>query len=166
MREIAGTKEAGINRIVWDLRVAAPAGVPNTRGPFVLPGTYTVKLTAEGREMTRTLQVEADPALPVPDAERQARFTFLSTLNGMQATVYRATTAAADLARQASSLVKQVGKMPASPGGVVSAVESIEKSAREIQRRIAGGGDAEGEGGGFGDSLRARVNGLYRQASH
>ncbi|MGH9763359.1 MAG: glycoside hydrolase, partial [Blastocatellia bacterium] len=64
---------AGMHRWVWDLR-PAPTGGGNRRGggslmaqffgggePFVLPGTYTVKLTAGGKSYTRQLVVKRDP---------------------------------------------------------------------------------------------------------
>ena len=38
-------------------------------GAYVLPGEYTVKLTAGGQTITRTLQVELDPRVEVKQAE-------------------------------------------------------------------------------------------------
>ena len=66
---------AGLHRFVWDLRYAPPAverfGYPisaifgNTprepRGPWVLPGRYTVRLTANGRTLEQPLTVRMDP---------------------------------------------------------------------------------------------------------
>jgi photosystem II stability/assembly factor-like uncharacterized protein len=50
---------AGHNRFLWDLRYAGPAG--GGAGPLVVPGTYTVKLTAGSWSATRTLTVKVDP---------------------------------------------------------------------------------------------------------
>ncbi len=66
---------AGLHRFVWDLRYPTPAVqqfsypiaaiVRNTprepRGPWVLPGRYTVRLTVEGRVLTQPLVVRMDP---------------------------------------------------------------------------------------------------------
>ena len=79
--------EAGAHRFVWDLHWPEPSvlsfGYPiaavalNTprepAGPWVLPGTYTVKLTVNGRSTTRPLVVRMDPRVrtPMPVLTRQ-----------------------------------------------------------------------------------------------
>ncbi|MBI4471046.1 MAG: hypothetical protein HY646_00150, partial [Acidobacteria bacterium] len=63
VRELAGTKDAGINRVVWDMRHAGPAGLPTARGPYAVSGTYTVRLSAGGREVSTTVQLEPDPLM-------------------------------------------------------------------------------------------------------
>jgi hypothetical protein len=62
VRELTGGGDAGINRVVWDLRRGAPAGVPGARGPFVLPGRFTISLSGAGRELTTTVDVDPDPS--------------------------------------------------------------------------------------------------------
>jgi hypothetical protein len=54
---------AGMHRWLWDLRPAPQAGGGRGRGPapIVAPGTYTVKLTANGRTFTQPLTVKKDP---------------------------------------------------------------------------------------------------------
>ena len=59
--------EAGMQRLVWDLRYPGP-WTPNTPeggpgGPMVPPGKYTIKLSANGQTTTRTLEVKSDPRL-------------------------------------------------------------------------------------------------------
>ncbi len=89
MRTMDGPAEAGINRVWWDLRHEEakearlrlrPPGNPKVDfdpdgkltlenyalnrglfGPLVLPGTYTVKLTVNGQEMSSKLTVVKDP---------------------------------------------------------------------------------------------------------
>ena len=59
--------EAGMQRLVWDMRYPgpwapnAPEGGPG--GPLVPPGKYTLKLIAGGQTTTRTLEVKSDPRL-------------------------------------------------------------------------------------------------------
>jgi photosystem II stability/assembly factor-like uncharacterized protein len=86
VRDITGTKEAGLNRVQWNLRGNAPArpaaaagaaatgaqvpagvGAGAGGGRFgamaglaVEPGTYVVKITAAGKTLTTTVVVEAD----------------------------------------------------------------------------------------------------------
>jgi hypothetical protein len=75
--------EAGMQRITWDMRYPGP-WAPNAPdggagGPMVPPGKYTVKLTAGGQTITRTLDLKSDPRVAtdgVSDADiaEQVRF--------------------------------------------------------------------------------------------
>ncbi|MBV8809448.1 MAG: glycoside hydrolase, partial [Acidobacteriaceae bacterium] len=70
----------GMHRFVWDLRYPPPKALEhdypisaiykNTprvpRGALVLPGRYTVKLTAAGQEYTQPLTVVMDPRIKTP----------------------------------------------------------------------------------------------------
>ena len=83
--------EAGLHRFVWNLHyprpavlrfrypIAAVAGnTPVTPfGPWVLPGRYTVKLTANGKTYSQTLTVKMDPRVQTSSAEleRQHRLS-------------------------------------------------------------------------------------------
>ena len=59
---------AGMNRLVWDLRMNDPAQIPGAfyedqapRGPIVAPGKYQVRLTVAGVTRTAPITVFADP---------------------------------------------------------------------------------------------------------
>jgi len=74
---------AGLHRFVWDLRHETPAaasfGYPiaavyaNTprepRGPVVVPGSYTLRLSVDGRSATQPLEVVIDPRVTTTPAE-------------------------------------------------------------------------------------------------
>jgi hypothetical protein len=75
---MTGTKEAGLNRVQWNLRGNPPprpanppqgaGGGPGGQaplGPLVEPGTYLVKVTIGGKELARPIVVERDE-LPIP----------------------------------------------------------------------------------------------------
>ena len=80
--------EAGMQRFVWNLQYTNPPAdnyslpisavykdtpfVPE--GPFVLPGNYTIKLTANGRTFTQTLTVKIDPRVTAVTADLQQQF--------------------------------------------------------------------------------------------
>jgi photosystem II stability/assembly factor-like uncharacterized protein len=73
---------AGLHRFTWDvhyqpLNAAGPAGglpiaavpyntVPPPATPWVSPGTYTVKLTVNGKTYTQPVTVKADPRVKTP----------------------------------------------------------------------------------------------------
>jgi hypothetical protein len=56
------TARAGLNRFVWDLREAAP-------GVRVPPGSYQVRLTVDGKALTRPLKVVNDPNSVATEAD-------------------------------------------------------------------------------------------------
>ncbi|MBA2244568.1 MAG: glycosyl hydrolase [Gemmatimonadetes bacterium] len=74
---------AGMNRFVWNLRYPGPTSFPGiimwaadtTAGPKAPPGSYQVRLTADGRTQTKSFQVRTDPRLTGLDAaDLQAQF--------------------------------------------------------------------------------------------
>jgi hypothetical protein len=74
------SREAGFHRLVWDLHGEAPealetsfpiaAIVRNTprepRGPWALPGRYTVRLSAGSRRQEQPLEIAMDPRVKTP----------------------------------------------------------------------------------------------------
>ncbi len=78
----APSTKAGLQRFTWDLHYARPteqcslpiSGTPfNTKcepeGPWVLPGTYTARLTVDGQMQTRPFTVRMDPRVKTPRAQ-------------------------------------------------------------------------------------------------
>ncbi len=72
--------QAGMNRFIWDLHFPDATTFSNmilwsgaTRGPLVAPGTYTAKLTADGKTQTQTFTIVKDPrqASSQQDYEKQ-----------------------------------------------------------------------------------------------
>ena len=82
------SKSAGLHRFVWDLHYAPPlsqsASYPisavyaNTwlepRGPWAHPGTYTARLTANGKTMEQKFVVKLDPRVKATTAAMQSQF--------------------------------------------------------------------------------------------
>jgi photosystem II stability/assembly factor-like uncharacterized protein len=78
---------AGMHRWVWDLHATTPtatspsypiAAVPYRtplvpQGPLVLPGTYTVRLTADGHSESQPVTVKMDPRVHVSMTDLQAQ---------------------------------------------------------------------------------------------
>ena len=62
--------QQGMNRFTWDLRYPDATVFPhmilwagNTRGPVAIPGTYTVRLAADGKTQTQQFTIVRDPRL-------------------------------------------------------------------------------------------------------
>jgi photosystem II stability/assembly factor-like uncharacterized protein len=73
--------KAGMNRLVWDLRISDPEQIPGAfysgptpRGPRVAPGEYTVKLTVGGKAYSQPLTVVLDPRVPNAGAAVKAKY--------------------------------------------------------------------------------------------
>ena len=68
LANLNGTKEAGINRVLWNLGPDQPAGAAGGRGgggggggaPTVPPGVYKVTLLVNGQSYVKTLEVLED----------------------------------------------------------------------------------------------------------
>src|SRR5580698_10128623 len=77
----------GAHRFIWDLHtqplnlppsyaIAAIYGqtAPNPTSPWVMPGTYTVKLTVDGKSYTQPLLIKMDPRVKTPVAELKKQY--------------------------------------------------------------------------------------------
>ncbi|MCA1611561.1 MAG: glycoside hydrolase [Acidobacteria bacterium] len=87
--------EPGMHRFVWDLHYPPPdvleheypiSAVPGDTprhpvGPAVLPGTYTVRLTANGRAVTAPLTVRMDPRVKTPPEGLAQRFRLATEIS-------------------------------------------------------------------------------------
>jgi len=116
--------EPGVHVATWDLRWAGAekipggkldAGEPKT-GPFVLPGTYTARLTVDGATASAPLVVKQDPRLTVPGADLASQVTLalsvrddITRLTGM----VNRLRAVAKLARERAGLIKDDPRMTA-----------------------------------------------------
>jgi len=79
--EAAVAKGAGVRRAVWDFRHAGADVIQGAkidwgnpkRGPFVVPGTYTVRLRGAGSDLSQPLVVKKDPRSPASQADLEAQ---------------------------------------------------------------------------------------------
>ncbi|HEY6825854.1 MAG TPA: hypothetical protein VI259_03290, partial [Gemmatimonadaceae bacterium] len=208
MRRVAD--DAGINRVVWDLRHDAPAGVgggrggrgggggaggASTEGPQggaapdtslaafrarraaaalaeadaqpggdeggfgrgggagldVLPGVYTVSLSVNGKQLTKTVQVDLDPRSDMTPTQLTAQFETATQLNDLATRVNAVISGVDDLLGQLTSLQGQVRRNAA--------------TAQPQQQLLTDIGSTIGELRHFRDSVLARpLAGLgYRQ---
>jgi hypothetical protein len=108
-------------------------------GPSVMPGSYTVKLTANGRSFTQPLKVKMDPRVDTPVADQMTQFTAsLDAYRGMQKT-YDAVAAIRRLRDQISQSIGAVGRGP-----LAEKLSALDKKAAAI------GGEGRGDGGSPG----------------
>ncbi|HSF16161.1 MAG TPA: hypothetical protein VLK65_11470 [Vicinamibacteria bacterium] len=128
VRSLEPERSPGINRIVWNLRhdkLPDPLGeepddfgeMPKgPEGPWVVPGEYSVRLTAADRTYERRFRVDEDPRIAVARAERHS---WTRTLLGL-----------GDDYRTVNGWMKQLESQEAED------VDKTRKLVRELRRRI------------------------------
>ncbi|HEX5501809.1 MAG TPA: glycosyl hydrolase [Thermomicrobiales bacterium] len=78
------SKEAGLNRFVWNMRYPDARNFQNAiyrssgvTGPLAPPGAYQVRMTAGNRSWTQPLGLRKDPRAAVSDDDLRAQFALL-----------------------------------------------------------------------------------------
>ncbi len=79
--ELPASKRPGLNRVIWSMHEKPPRVPPaaqlafaGTRGPRLLPGTYTVRMTKAGKVSETKLTVGLDRRVKFSEADRKAQF--------------------------------------------------------------------------------------------
>ncbi len=120
-------------------------------GPPVLPGLYTITLTAGGASSRATVRVEGDPRIPISDSDRQAQHRFLMAAYRAQLAGAEATTATSTLRDGIEAITKAIAAEKTPPAGLKPATDEFARRVRGLQGEI-------GRGAG-------RVGGLVRSVS-
>jgi hypothetical protein len=127
VRELRGPDRKGLQRVNWDLRYPLTF-TPTTadegwfgppKGTFVLPGQYTVKLSARGREMTQPLMVRLDPRAQTSQEALAARFRASQAVADLQ----RAFTESAAVIQAVTTELEGVNARMKEPGANKAAAE-------------------------------------------
>jgi len=79
--ELPASRRPGLNRVTWSMRAKPPRVPPaaqiaqaGTRGPRLVPGVYTVRLTKAGKVSETKLTVGLDRRAKFAEADRKAQF--------------------------------------------------------------------------------------------
>jgi photosystem II stability/assembly factor-like uncharacterized protein len=117
----------------------------------VLPGMYTVALSVNGRQLTKTVQVEVDPRSDITPAQLVTQHQTATQLNDILARVNRVISGTDDLLTQLTSLQGQLRRSQASPRPAPALLADIDGTIKDLRH--------------FRDSVLARpIAGLgYRQ---
>jgi photosystem II stability/assembly factor-like uncharacterized protein len=111
----------GLHRWIWDLHYPDPvtttrgypiSAVPHAtpqepQGPLALPGTYLVRLTADGRRIEAPLNLKPDPRVKAPAQALEAQFQLASSLAGLLTDSSRALLAAQSEHAQLQALAEK-----------------------------------------------------------
>lgn len=156
VRELTGTKERGLNRVIWDLRsrnlnaqegaaggeAAEPVeGAEGGGGGFggfggaaslrVEPGEYTVKVILGKTEQSRKVVVEEDPRIVISAEDRAARRQALAQLAQMVAAGTAAQRSMTGMRTSLSNFI-EAAKRP----GAAKLPENVQKAAEELLKKV------------------------------
>ena len=133
-------------------------------GPFVLPGTYTVSLVADGKTVdSKPLRVTADPEVRLTEVERKKMFDMAMEMHELQRRGTEVSTGIGALNTRLTELAKESASKADLPADVKTSVEALQKDVAALAPKLTlpvggrGFGGGGGRGGGAGDSLVARV---------
>ena len=88
--ELPASKRPGLNRVTWTMQAKPPRVPPaaqiafsGTRGPRLVPGVYTVRLTKAGKVSETKLTVGLDRRAKFSAADRKAQFDAAMRVHGL-----------------------------------------------------------------------------------
>jgi len=156
------SKRRGLSRARWSMRLPAPTVPPAAsadfgaaRGPRVLPGTYTVRLSKSGTTYSTPLQIVQDPRATHTLADRKAQFDLSMKLHGELGTM---SAAVERINGVRLALDDRASKLPASDA-LTKKLRSASSQVDELRKRIVAtkeGGMITGE-----ERLREFLTSLY-----
>ena len=159
---LPASKRRGINRVEWSMGVKPPLVPPAaqlagsaTRGPRVVPGTYTVRMTKGSQSYETKIDVGLDPRAPFTVADRQAQFDATMKVHAMFGQMSDLV-ARIQAVRQGAAAAAE--KLPANDP-LRPQLAGLSDKADSIRKKIVAtkeGGAITGE-----ERLREHMDGLY-----
>jgi photosystem II stability/assembly factor-like uncharacterized protein len=131
--------EAGLNRLVWDLRYEEAHRVPGyylweygsgARGPVAAPGQYQVRLTVGGESQVAPLEVKLDPRAKVSQADLAQQFDMLMQIHEELNLVYDAVNQIQDVRSQVAGLKRRLPEN--------ASTKTIASSADDLEKKLLG----------------------------
>jgi photosystem II stability/assembly factor-like uncharacterized protein len=140
--------EAGMNRFAWDLRYDGALHIPGysageygegLRGPLVLPGKYTVRLTAAGKKVEAPLEVRLDPRVSASQGDLEKQLALRRQIQMRLTQISDTVNQIRDLRAQLTALRKRLAEPAPAAGSrssLISATEELEKKITQVEEEI------------------------------
>jgi len=133
------SRNAGLNRFVWDLRYEGATVFPgmimwvgSPIGPIAAPGNYQVRVTANGETRTQPLKVLRDPRpTDLTDADIQDQFSLAMKVRDKISEANEAVILIRDVKRQVRDRIET-----AKNNQIASVGESLNKKLSEVEGEI------------------------------
>ncbi|HYY14064.1 MAG TPA: hypothetical protein VE758_06485 [Chthoniobacterales bacterium] len=160
--ELPASRRPGLNRVTWSMREKPPRVPPaaqvafaGTRGPRMLPGTYTVRLTKAGKVSETKLTIGLDQRAKFSEADRKAQFDAATAVRALfgdeSALMDRIVGLRGELTKRASSLTEG--------DPVKQSLSELDRKIDTVRKKIVAtteGGAITGE-----ERLREHTDKLY-----
>jgi photosystem II stability/assembly factor-like uncharacterized protein len=134
--------DAGMNRFWWDLRYESPVKVPaafyagiGPRGPLVLPGQYTARLTVAGKSYTAPLEIKLDPRVKLAPGDLEKQFELSMKVRDRINQMHEAINQIRNLRSQLATLKKWAGDT--APAKVINeAADKVEHEMAPVEAQL------------------------------
>lgn len=131
-----------MNRFAWNLRYEGPHDLPGevgaefrNRGPIALPGNYQVRLTANGKGLTASLELKLDQRVNVSIADLQKQFDLEMKVRDQLSQLHETVHAIRDTRTQLHGLSKRLGDDPRYKA-VFTASENLDKKMTPVEEQL------------------------------
>ena len=148
VKEMKGTKNAGINRVAWPLQYDGPTprhpDRPQvvergrvSRGPQALPGKYTVKLVVGDKEISKTLDVKMDPAIKVSKSALRTQLKNTMELRDMLSSLNLALRNLDTIESQCKELLEKIEKSKETPEAAKKDINDLLEKAKYMREHMS-----------------------------
>ena len=134
--------DAGMNRFAWDLKYEAPAKAKDEgpwtgrpEGPLVVPGTYQVKLTAEGKTLSVPLEVKLEPRLKTSQADLEKQLDLALKIRDAINEDHKAVTEIREIRAQLQDLKKRLAGRPQAKA-ITDAADALDKKMTPLEEKL------------------------------
>jgi photosystem II stability/assembly factor-like uncharacterized protein len=136
--------EAGMNRVVWDLRYDKVPRIPGYTsseygeglvGPVVVPGTYRARLTAGGKNLEAPFEIKLDPRMSTSQADLQKQLDLRLKVYNLLVADYAAVRQLRDLRAQLKGIEQRLHD-DAAHKDILSAAKELRKKIDPIESSL------------------------------
>jgi photosystem II stability/assembly factor-like uncharacterized protein len=127
----------GMNRFIWNLRYDDPVEIPDAfyaglppRGPIVLPGNYSIRLTYAGQTQTAPLTMQADPRVKGSLEGLQQKFALSMQVYHDQDALHRAVNEIRTLKSEVAAALKDSSGRPNSAALTAAGNALVQQASR------------------------------------
>jgi hypothetical protein len=133
---------AGLHRVSWDMRYAGGKDFPglimwaaSARGPQAPPGTYQVRVTADGDAQTQTFAIRREPHLlkDVTDQDLQEQFDLAIQIRDRVSMANEAVLLARGIKQQ---IQDRKSKLDPKQTAAIKALDDLEKAVSDVEGEI------------------------------
>ncbi|MBA2705131.1 MAG: hypothetical protein H0U60_14930 [Blastocatellia bacterium] len=167
LRDLKGPKEAGLSRVVWDLRLNSPAPPPEgaepgggggffgqSRGPRVQPGSYTIKIVAGDKTASGNVTVQEDPRIQIVEADRGKLAEAITRVYALQKSADAARKTMRSLNTQITALKTSLKDNPEVSKQTNDSIQKLADQLGQIQKKLFAPPDTGGAGPPLPDEPR------------